>query len=70
MLVLSRKYDIPALPLKRDSPDKIVIDRFRKVARKAHPDKGGSKEDAQKLNAAREAWEKAWGRNVDSSKQF
>ena len=39
-LVLSRKYDIPALPLNRDSPDKDVIECFRKVARKAHPDKG------------------------------
>ena len=44
---------MPALRLSRDSPDKVVMDSFKKVAKKAHPDKGGSTEDAQKLNAAR-----------------
>ena len=59
LLALARQYAIPALPITRDSPDKAVLDAFRKVARKVHPDKGGSKSDAQKFNAAQEAWDKA-----------
>ena len=57
LLTFARQYGMPALPLSRDSPDKVVMDSFRKVAKKAHPDKGGSTEDTQKLNAAREVWD-------------
>ena len=32
---------------------------FRKVSGKVHPDKGGSAEDSQRLNAARDAWQAA-----------
>jgi len=32
---------------------------FRRVALKAHPDKGGKKGDMQKLTAAKENWETA-----------
>ena len=52
LLASARQYAIPALPITRDSPDKAVLDAFRKVARKVHPDKGGFKSGAQKLNAA------------------
>ena len=55
LLALARQYDIPAIPINRDSPDKVVLDAFKKVARKVHPDKGGSHNDCLKLNAAREA---------------
>ena len=43
--------------LNRDSPDAEVTRAFKKVALKAHPDKGGSTEDFRKLNEARESWE-------------
>ena len=49
-------YGVP-LGINRDSTDKVVLDSFRKVVRKVHPDKGGSNADVQKLNAARELWE-------------
>ena len=57
LLALARQYAMPALPLSRDSPDKVVMESFKKVAKKVHPDKGGATEDAQKLNEAREAWD-------------
>ena len=43
--------------LNRDSPDAEVTRAFKKVALKAHPDKGGSTEDFRKLSEARESWE-------------
>ena len=46
---------MPALPLSRDSPDKVVMESFKKVAKKVHPDKGGATEDAQKLVEACQA---------------
>ena len=49
-------YGVP-LGINRDSTDKVVLDSFRKVVRKVHPDKGGSNADVQKLSAARELWE-------------
>ena len=53
LLALARQYGI-ALAFNRDSPDKSVLDGFRKVIRKAHPDKGGSLQHTQQLNMARE----------------
>ena len=43
----------------RDSPDRDVLAATRQACRRTHPDKGGSVEHQQQLNAAREAWEKA-----------
>ncbi|CAK0863379.1 unnamed protein product [Prorocentrum cordatum] len=45
--------------LHRDSQDSEVIAAFRKVLRKAHPDKGGADEHAKQLNAAKERWDQA-----------
>ena len=59
LVALARQYSIPALPINRDSPDKAVLTAFRKVARKVHPGKGGCRDDAWKLNNARDAWEPA-----------
>ena len=42
LLTLARQYAMPALPLSRDSPDKVVMESFKKVAKKVHPDKGGA----------------------------
>ena len=42
----------------RDSPDKEVEKVFRRVLLRAHPDKGGNVEHIQKLNTAKENWDK------------
>ena len=59
LLTFARQYQIPPLAINRDSSDKDVLNAFKKVARKVHPDKGGSKDDCQKLNNARDEWDKA-----------
>ena len=44
----------------RDSLLEAAVQKaFRKVSGKVHPDKGGSAEDSQRLNAARDAWQAA-----------
>lgn len=53
---LARKYGIAA-PINRDSPDNAVRAACKSVSKRAHPDKGGSVHDSQRLNAARTAWE-------------
>ena len=45
--------------LTRQSTDVEVNAAFKKVARKAHPDKGGAPEHQKALNAARDAWQDA-----------
>lgn len=44
---------------KRDSPDEVVLKDFRRLALKAHPDRGGKQEHQQQLNDARLEWEAA-----------
>ena len=56
LLSLASAYAI-ALVLTRESTDIVVEAAFKKVIRKVHPDKGGRNADAQKLNAAKEAWD-------------
>ena len=60
---LAAKYKIH-LELLRDSSEKDVKKAFRKVSLKAHPDKGGQKADVQRLQAAKEAWDKAMWEKV------
>ena len=48
-----------SLEITRDSQDKLLLDAYRRVARKVHPDKGGDKDTFQKLQAAKEAWDAA-----------
>ena len=45
-----------AVSVKRDSPDGDLLVGYRKVILKAHPDKGGSKGQFQRLQHAKEAW--------------
>ena len=45
--------------LTRQSTDVEVSAAFKKVARKAHPDKGGGPEHQKDLNAARGTWQDA-----------
>ena len=47
----------------RDSPDDDLLACYRKVILKAHPDKGGSKEQFQRLQHAKEAWSSASARS-------
>ena len=58
LLVLARVYSV-TVQVNRDSEDKAVQTAFRKVALKVHPDKGGKKEDFQKLQAAKDKWDTA-----------
>ena len=48
---LARVYNL-VLPLDRDASDQEVTSAFRRVSRRAHPDKGGRANDQQQLNAA------------------
>ena len=56
LLQLATIYGV-VLTLTRDSPAAAVASAFRKVAVKVHPDKGGTVDHQQALNAAREKWE-------------
>ena len=58
MLQLATLYGL-ALTVARESSVGDVRAAFRKLARKVHPDKGGSLEHQQQLNAARDVWEDA-----------
>ena len=58
LLQLAVAYDL-TLSLTRASPAAAVKAAFRKVAARSHPDKGGSLEHQQALNAARDKWENA-----------
>ena len=53
---LARVYNL-VLPLDRDASDQEVTSAFRRVSRRAHPDKGGRANDQQQLNAAKDAWD-------------
>ena len=55
---LAKKYRVQ-LALTRDATEDEVLKAFKRVVCKAHPDKGGTKEDAQRLNAAKDAWDQA-----------
>jgi len=58
-----------AVELNRDSPDEVVLTAFKKVVRKAHPDKGGQVKHAQALNVAKEAWDKARSKGQNAQKK-
>ena len=61
LLRLAAKYSVE-LSVNRDSCDKELTAAFRKVARRAHPDKGGTTADTQGLISARDSWEKEKGK--------
>jgi hypothetical protein len=58
LLELAALYGIAAV-VNRDSPAKLLESAFKRVSLKAHPDKGGKRAHFQKLQAARENWQKA-----------
>ena len=55
---LARTYGV-RVDLTQDSSDAAVSSAYRRVFRRAHPDKGGSAEHAQRLSGAKGAWEAA-----------
>ena len=58
LLTVAAAYSV-VVRLHRDSQDSEVLAAFKKVIRKAHPDKGGADEHAKQLNAAKERWDQA-----------
>jgi len=57
LLALAKSYG-HVLGITRDSPDEALMAAFRKVIKKARPDKGGRADDAQKLHTAKDTWQK------------
>ena len=55
---LARHYNL-ILRLARDADDSEVSAAFKKVSRKAHPDKGGSEAHQKELNSAKGSWDSA-----------
>lgn len=58
LLALARGYQL-ALHVNRDSDREALMKAYKRVLLKVHPDKGGSKQDTQKLTAAKETWDRA-----------
>ena len=58
LLLLARAYQV-AINVNRDSSDKDILHAFRRVALNVHPDKGGTDAEFQRLQEAREKWDKA-----------
>ena len=56
LLTLAQVYEL-ALNVNRDSSEKDLLKAYKRVALKAHPDKGGTDKDFKTLHAAREEWE-------------
>ena len=52
---LARTYGV-RVDLTHESSDAAVRSAYRRVFRRAHPDKGGSAEHAQRLSGANDAW--------------
>ena len=70
LLAFARLYVVPGLGISHDSSDPDVEKAFKKIVRKVHPDKGGSVRDTQKLNSARELWDKDRIRRKKTKKGF
>ena len=58
LLSIATTYHVVLKP-NRDSEDKELLQAYRRLVKKAHPDKGGDEKTFQSLQAAREAWESA-----------
>ena len=58
LLAMAKKYGV-GLEVRRESLPPDVLKAYRQVAKRAHPDKGGHKADFQRLQAAKEEWERA-----------
>ena len=58
LLSLARAYNV-TVAVNRDATDTQATAAVRLVAKRVHPDKGGSEEHAKELNVARDDWDKA-----------
>ena len=58
LLAFATQYQV-SLSVSRDSADKEILTAYRRLVKKVHPDKGGKKEDQQKLQNAKVEWEGA-----------
>ena len=58
LLALAVTYG-SSLHINRDSADDAVSAAYRRVTKRAHPDKGGPVADAQHLQTAQEEWDGA-----------
>ena len=58
LLKLAFDYGVAA-DINRESEDRAVLQRYRRVVKKVHPDKGGHKKTFQTLQVAKEAWDTA-----------
>ena len=58
LLSLASVYAV-LLSVTRDSNDADVLAGYKKLIRKVHPDKGGRKEECQRLQSAKDAWDVA-----------
>jgi hypothetical protein len=58
LLRLASAYGV-ALDVRRESDEKAILQAYRRIAKKVHPDKGGTKKSFQALQAAKEAWDSA-----------
>ena len=56
LLALARTYEL-ALTVNRDSSETDLLKACKRVALKAHPDKGGTNKDFKTLQEAKEKWE-------------
>ena len=54
LLATARVFGVP-LTVTRESDDKVLVSAYRRVAKKAHLDKGGNTRAFQKLQGARDA---------------
>ena len=58
LLSLAVAYGV-APDINRDSDDDAILQAYRRVVKKVHPDKGGNKKKFQALQGAKEEWDKA-----------
>ena len=58
LLALAAVYGV-ALSLSQRASDADLVAGYRKLVRRVHPDKGGSVQDMQRLQGAKDAWEDA-----------
>ena len=58
LLKLAFDYGV-AVDINRESDDRALLQCYRRVVKKVHPDKGGHKKTFQTLQVAKEAWDTA-----------